>query len=243
MERKFNMSDKKLFDIHIEIGNEAGFFYARTVMGNSLEFKNSGQSDAFNAISMVLNALITNGIFTSLTRDPSMSSYPIPTHTHALPTTNVTPAGSHSHSHVIPVMGYHPIYELHFEIGSDTGVHGGYAKTQFMKPFIEYRKFRNGFAEDAANDLLLELEDQGVLLQLMNDPKMSTFPFLSPPSSVSTQPIITSTQKAAKKKDVKRKLPSECIGYADIECRDHCTSWDFFGQSKCGNMCEWRKKL
>lgn len=239
------MSDKKLFDIHIEVGDENGSFYARTVMANHLEFKNHAKNVAYDAISMVLQDLVANGVFTSLTRDPSISSYPLPTH--ALPTTNVAPAGGHNHNHSnVYNTGHpiHPIYELHFEIGLGSGGHGVYARTQFMKPFIEYRKFRNQFMEDAANDLLLELEDQGVLLQLMNDPQMSSFPLLSrfpSPSSSSVSPT-SGTTTQAKKKDVKRKLPSECIGYADIECRDFCTSWDFFGQSKCGNMCEWRKK-
>lgn len=236
MERKCNMSDKKLFDIHIEVGDEGGSFYARTVVAN-LEFKHNATNVVYDAISMVLNDLISNGVLNSLVRDPSMASYPIPTPIHSHTMVVVGPMRGHSHGNSIA--SPHPIFELHFEFGVGSGGKGYYAKTQFMKPFIEYRKFRNQFIEDTANDLLLELEDQGVLLQLLMDPQMSSFPFLSPSSSTVSAP----TPAAAKKVDFKRELPSACIGYADIECRDHCTSWDCFGAKKCGNMCSWRKKI
>jgi hypothetical protein len=236
------MSDKKLFDIHIEVGNEVhNNFYARTVIGNSVEFKHVVRNSIFDVISMVLNDLIVSGVFTSLTRDPSKSSFPFPSYQH-YNTTVITPGGGHSHNVGNPTAGPQPLFELHFEMGKGAGG-GYYAKAQFMKPFIEYRKFRNQFMEDAANDLLMELEDQGVLIQLMSDPKMSTFPFLSPSSSTSSSSSTSPPKEPAKKVDFKRELPSACIGYADIECRDHCTSWDFFGETKCGNMCSWRKKI
>ena len=233
------MPDKKLFYLHIEIGQEQGLYYAKCVLGNhALEFKQMA-GDICDAIQMLIVDMGANGVYTSLTRDPSFSVFPLSGHVHQAPTFSSS-GGGHSHSVTSIATA---IFNLHIEVGNGAGGVGCYARTEFLNPYIEFRSFTPNYMDDAICDLISELDDAGVFIQLLNQPKSSAFPFQSPSSSVSSSSTSSPPQAATKKKDIVRELPSACIGYADITCRDHCTSWDCFGRVKCKNMCSWRKEI
>lgn len=242
------MPDKKLFYLHIEVGNEQGTHYARCVLGNNaLEFKQFS-GDYLDVLTMLLTDMAANGVYTSLARDPLFSLWPLSGHMHAFPGSVSPPGvGGHSHSHSTNTSPT-PIFELHIEFG--TGVNMDYyAKTVFTNPYTE-RMQHSKFMDDAACNLMLKLDQTGVFIQLMNKTSISSFPFPSGSSSPSSSSTKTSTghptsssSVTAPSKDIVRELPSACIGYADITCRDHCTSWDCFGRVKCKNMCSWRKEI
>ena len=242
------MTRNKLFDLHIEIGMESSYHYAKCIFGNNVLEVEQQHFNIDDAIYMLLADMHANQIFNSLKRDPSLSVYPIPNSSTYNHTGQVGPAHTHGNNGMTAVR--FKMFELHFEVGENVNAQSFYAKTELQGIPHPYEISVATEMSIAVSDLVLEMEQQGVIFQIMNSPTLPVYPF---PSSYSSSPSSgaisssssssTTSESPAKKKDIKRKLPSECIGYADIECRDYCTSWDIFGAVKCGNMCEWRKKI
>ena len=171
------MPDKKLFYLHIEVGDEQGTYYAKCVLGNNaLEFKQFS-GDVCDALTMLFVDMATNGVYTSLARDPSFSLYPLSGHVHTFPGSASPPGIGHSHSHSNNVSPSTPIFELHIEMGTGSNM-DYYAKTIFTNPYTE-RKQHSKFMDDAACDLMTRLDQTGAFIQLMNKPSMSSFPFPS----------------------------------------------------------------
>jgi hypothetical protein len=222
----------KKFDLHIEIGHEASLHYAKSVFGSAVEFEQY-HTNIDDAIYMLLADMHTNGVYSSLRKDPALSKYPLP-------------GGFNSPNQRVYISQRKHMFDLHIEVGDITGGTGVYSRTEFVNPpkICEIPIANSDVV--AISDLVMEMEAQGVIMQLMNQPSMSIFPFggtssLSSSSSSSSSPGTGPVTTAKKKKDLPKRLPSD-IG-SDLNypaCKDVCTSFEHFLDKKCHAICPWR---
>jgi hypothetical protein len=223
--------DTKLFDVHFDVGQEGSQYYTRNVIGNNgLEFKHL-HSNCEDSIILVISDMNTNGVLNSLVRDPSASDFPIPPPVQRSATSGTV-------GHPLYNMGPSQMFELHAECGKSNGRF--YAYTVLNMHGNQTKSFRSpgNFLDDALCDLVVNMSKAGMFVDMAKYPTMSLYPFPSASASPSSSSVSSPPKK---KQEIKRVLPSECIGFDHPACRDHCTSWDFFGEVKCRNMCEWRK--
>ena len=73
------MADKhRFFDLHMEVGQATtGKFYARLVLGKSIEYREEGSTPAAAASKLVLE-LERQNMWNIMAKNPTMCTYPIP---------------------------------------------------------------------------------------------------------------------------------------------------------------------
>ena len=219
----------KKFNLHIEIGHEASLHYAKSVFGSAVEFEQY-HTNIDDAIYMLLADMHTNGVYNSLRKDPALSKYPLP-------------GGFNSPNQRVYISQRKHLFDLHVEVGDITGGGGVYSRTEFVNPPKICEIPVSNIDVVAISDLVMEMEAQGVIVQLMNQPSMSIFPFGGIPSTSPSSVGTTSSGGvgAVKKKKAPLRLPSD-IG-SDLShpaCQDVCTSFEHFLDKKCRAICPWR---
>lgn len=72
------MNKQKYFDLHIEVGMaQQGLFYAKTVLGQAIEYREEGPTPAV-AVGKLAVSLETQSLWSNMAQNPQMCSYPFP---------------------------------------------------------------------------------------------------------------------------------------------------------------------
>jgi hypothetical protein len=136
---------------------------------------------------------------------------------------------------VVPanIKAHGKLFDVHFEIGT---LSSGdfYARTMLGASLIMEQPGTSPAI--AIAKLAAEMETTNMWGILAQNPAMSSYPF----GTAAAKPI-----PPAKKPDpnVVRKKPMELTQVAHPDCQMLCTSFDFFGKTKCRSMCGQRTGL
>jgi hypothetical protein len=243
------MIQKQKFNLHISVSHNNIDYIASCIFGNNSILMSEKAGNIHKAISTLISELSSYTTFDLLLQNPLMSMWPVPVQ-----------AQQTSISQQLAQYGaLTSMFDLHIECGYEVNQNnlriGTYAYTQIDNGQCHKFKGTGGIFEDSIENLVVDLTIHKMFDQLTSDPSFSVFPFVSFPHSgypsgspSSSPPAHRSTDDVARpaevaKKDLPRNLPSALIGESHPQCQDTCTSWDIFGESKCKNMCEWRKEV
>lgn len=153
-------------------------------------------------------------------------------------------------------------FDLHFEIGVlDTGKF--YAETILGNNAIIYHGL-GATPADAIYNLSTQLGSAGIYQLLTNAPQLARWPMgitqptkkKKPPAAVPTTKPATKPKSSgrpyskpfghlgkSKKKDPVLHRPVDLGSILHPDCQPICKSYDFFGASKCKNMCKTKKGI
>jgi hypothetical protein len=253
---------KQNFDVHMVVtAKQSGIYNAKCIFGNNAILFDYNGVDPLDAIRGLNQLLETGLVYQSLVRDSSLSVWPIPNSTH-----NPTLSQSGGQS-AVPSASTH-VFDFHVQCGSviestNGDILGTYAYTEsdVLVPTSHQTHGNKDDHWDAIDNLLNLLMQGTVFNSYCAFPGSSKFPFsgkpfpaklwgssTAPPTWPHSPPMPTPASRPpvpaeVQKKQLKRRLPSDIIDVVHPACQDVCTSWDIFGKSKCGNMCEWRKEV
>jgi hypothetical protein len=152
--------------------------------------------------------------------------------------------------------GTRQYFEFHVECGK-VDSHDYYARNavNFLSGNgVRTIRRQETFIDDAICTLIMDVEAQGLFVDMSRNPMMSVYPFPSASSTPATGggsssvcpsngSVSSSTTTTPKKKDVELRRPSD-IGneIAHPACQDVCMSFEHFLDKKCHSICEWRFK-
>lgn len=244
---------QKDFYLHIILSLENnGLYKAKSIFGNNAivyDYCDVNEIGALNGLNGMLNRSM---VYNSLIKDPSSSLWP------------------HSNSQQVTSTNVLDLHiECGSVVDSTNGsVRCTYAYTELtiLSTLAPYQVVGIRGDHFDAIDSMIQLLD--MMKTSSQFPTYSTFPFSGLPSpqvglpigGTSPTPVASPTvtpgyprsvspappaarppvPAEAKKKELKRRLPSDIIDIVHPACQDVCTSWDIFGKIKCKNMCEWR---
>lgn len=165
--------DKRLFDLHFELGCYKKDYYTKHILGNNAMEFCSTQPFIYDSLNEVVHEMEQCGAFRSMINDPSLSAYPIPAH-----------------------ISTYKMCELHFEVGM-TPNSLIYAKTEFLKWSSSYRTEFNTIGGAVSASMFCACDD-GAISAILGNPSMSVYPLPFQSATTATRGSLASDKIARK---------------------------------------------